>query len=397
MPKIVEMRPVLLSAPYGNNDSLEVLHHLPTGYRNCGLIELTLDDGTTGLGEAYLAVFAPGVFAEMVHVLRPYVLGGEVTDMNAVLHRIHSVVGYWGRTGPAMHVLGALETAMVDARAEVLNVPAHTLFGGTIPQEMTLYGSGGDSTGPEAMQAEMDLLSGLGIGLFKIRARNFEAAKTAWVLENAAARNIKVAVDMCQNLSNPSQSVSDILLYLDEVKRLTRHKIVFLEEALGPLNTADYALLRQKTAIQICGGETLTASEELCRRIQEGLYDFVQPDATVIGGMGEVLKVFDCAYRYGRDVVVHAWSGAVGMMANYHAAFAGGARLAEWPMPDFALRRELLVEPLKINQGKIEAPRLPGLGVKLTGDIERKYPFREDAAYRCIPVEYHWPRPEIWT
>src|SRR5262245_30785084 len=56
MPAITNIRPVLLSAPYAWPDNLEVQRHLPTGYRTIGLVEVTLDDGTTGLGEGYLAV-----------------------------------------------------------------------------------------------------------------------------------------------------------------------------------------------------------------------------------------------------------------------------------------------------------------------------------------------------
>ena len=63
MPIIRSVRPVLLSAPYGDAKSnLEVLLHLPSGLRTTGLVEIVLDDGTVGLGEGYLAVFAPKVF-----------------------------------------------------------------------------------------------------------------------------------------------------------------------------------------------------------------------------------------------------------------------------------------------------------------------------------------------
>ena len=52
MTKIKTVRPILLSAPYANADTnAEVQLHLPSGYRTCGLVELTLEDGTQGLGE----------------------------------------------------------------------------------------------------------------------------------------------------------------------------------------------------------------------------------------------------------------------------------------------------------------------------------------------------------
>lgn len=73
--RIAAIRPVLLSAPYADPENLEVRLALPTGWRTTGLVEVTLDDGTTGLGEGYLAVFAPRVFASTVELIAPYLVG----------------------------------------------------------------------------------------------------------------------------------------------------------------------------------------------------------------------------------------------------------------------------------------------------------------------------------
>ena len=72
-------------------------------------------------------------------------------------------------------------------------------------------------------------------------------------------------------------------------------------------------------------------------------------------------------------------------MANYHAAFAGGALLAEYPMPPFALRDALFAEPLRIKGGRLYPPQAPGIGIRLTPEIETQFRFREDAVYSCLP------------
>jgi hypothetical protein len=38
----------------------------------------------------------------------------------------------------------------------------------------------------------------------------------------------------------------------------------------------------------------------------------------------------------------------------------------------------------------------PGLGVRLTDEIEKKYPFREDALYRTPGRPFDW-HPERWA
>jgi L-alanine-DL-glutamate epimerase-like enolase superfamily enzyme len=74
-------------------------------------------------------------------------------------------------------------------------------------------------------------------------------------------------------------------------------------------------------------------------------------------------------------------------MANYHAAIAGNGKLAEWPMPEFPLREEMITETWNIQAGFLHLPELPGLGVQLTKKTERRYPFKKDAVYSCLPVK----------
>ncbi len=385
-PKIISVRPVLLSAPYSDaRTDLEVILHLPAGWRTTGLVEITLDNGIVGLGEGYLAVFAPHVFEEIVELVAPVLLGRDPQDLARLYRDISLVTGYWSLQGAAQHVVSAVEIALQDCRAQLLSVPVWRLLGAEANRPLKLYASGGDAVGPGPMLGELDRIKALGIDVVKIRARNHQADKTRWCQRHAAERGIAVAVDMTQNLAVPSQSVSDILRYLEEVRRDGGPMPVFLEEALGPQEIENYVTLRARVpGTRIAGGEIVTTSVELCHRIEQGCYDVAQPDATVIGGIGPTLEVFSTARRHGVEVYVHCWGGPVGMMANYHAALAGGGTVTEWPIKPYVLRDALLVQPWQIAGGQITLPDTPGLGVRLTPEIEREYAFREEAVYRCL-------------
>jgi L-alanine-DL-glutamate epimerase-like enolase superfamily enzyme len=104
----------------------------------------------------------------------------------------------------------------------------------------------------------------------------------------------------------------------------------------------------------------------------------------VIGGVGAVLSVFEAARRHGTAVYVHCWGAGVGLLANYHAALAGGGERVEWPLPDYPLRAALMAEPVTVRNGEIRLSDRPGLGARLTAEIEAAYPFRPEASYRCI-------------
>lgn len=386
MAKIVYVRSVLLSAPYSSReDDLEVILHLPSGWRTTGLVEITLDNGTVGLGEGYLAVFAPRVFERIVELVTPALIGRDPHDLARLNRDVSLVTGYWSLQGAAQHVVSAVEIALQDCRAQLLNLPVWRVLSESVHRPLSLYASGGDAVGPEPMLREMDRIQSLGISLLKIRARNHQVDKTCWCQLHAASRGIDVAVDMTQNLAIPSQSINDVVGYLEAVLRSGGRPPAFLEEALGPQEIQQYAnLRRQVTGTRIAGGEIVTTSTELIHRIEQGCYDIVQPDATVVGGIGPTLEVFAAAQRHSVDVYVHCWGGPVGMMANYHAALAGGGTVAEWPIKSYALRDALLITPWSLSEGRLTLPEVPGLGVRLTREIERDYAFREDAVYRCL-------------
>ena len=332
MSAIANVRCVLLSSPYADADDPEIKECFPNGpKRTVGMVGITLENGVTGLGEGYLAVFAPLVFRSIVELCAPYVEGKDGFDIERRVRDLRSLCDYWSMQGAARHVISAFEIALQDAKAKSLGIPVHEMLGPSEAESIRIYGSGGCCDAREQFDREFDLLASMGIDLYKIRSVKGDVIRTAWVLDQAAARGISVGVDMCQNLADPPQPVEDAAAFIQAVHGRTDSRMVFLEEAIGPDCPEEFAALRQRTDVQICGGETITTPKELLDRARLGAFDFVQPDASVIGGIGAVMDVFRGARDCGVDIVVHAWGGAVAIMASYHAAFAAGGSLVEYP------------------------------------------------------------------
>ena len=387
MTKIAKIRPVLLSAQYGDkNSNAEVQVHLPSGYRSCGMVEITLDNGIRGLGEGYLAVFAPHVFTEIVKLLIPYIQDQEIEDRQDILEDLITATGYWSLQGAARHAISAVEIALLDCEAQTREIPVFKLLGGKM-KPLPLYGSGGDSINPRYMEKELQYLYKQGIQFFKIRARAVEIEKVIWTISRAKAYDIQVAVDMTQNLANPGQTIEEVLKFENRIFKATGEWPFFLEESLGMNYNNHYPQLKEKAKSKIAGGETTTTDFEMIDRIRKNYYDMVQPDATVIGGIESVLKIFKESAENEVNTLVHCWGGPVSMMANYHAAIAGNGKLAEWPIPEFPLREEMITQPWNIQAGFLHLPESPGLGVQLTKETERRHPFKKDAVYSCLPVK----------
>lgn len=397
MPNITQIRCILLSSPYADADDPEIKECFPNGpKRTIGMVEVTLDNGVTGLGEGYLAVFAPLVFKSIVELCTPYMVGKDAFDIERRVRDLCSVCDYWSLQGAARHVTSAFEIALSDAKAKSMGIPVYDMLGGAQAESIRIYGSGGCCDAKHQFEREFELLQSKGIELYKIRSVKGDVHRTAWVLEQAARRGIKIGVDMCQNLADPPQAVDDVVAFIDAVHALTDQRMVFVEEAIGPDSPEDFKELRSRTDVQVCGGEIITTPREMIRRIDDQVYDFVQPDASVIGGIGAVMDIYAAGRAKDVGVVVHAWGGAVAIMASYHAAFAAGGELVEYPMLAFPLGADMIGDQGNIENGRLLRPTAPGLGVSLTPEMEARYPFDETAVYSCALHDWGPPPDESW-
>jgi len=397
MSQIANIRCVLLSSPYADADNPEIKKCFPNGpKRTVGMVEITFANGVTGIGEGYLAVFAPLVFKSIVDLCTPQLLGKDGFDIERRVQDLRSLCDYWSLQGAARHVIAAFEIALQDAKAKSQKVPVYELLGGAQTDTIQIYGSGGCCDSKQQFHNELGLLSTLGISIYKIRADKTDILRTAWIMENAGVRGIRIGVDMCQNLADPPQQVGDVVDYINAVHDLTEHRMVFLEEAIGPDSPEGFRQLRQSIDVPVCGGEVITTPKEMIDRIESDVYDFVQPDASVMGGISAVMDVYEAGRNRGTDVVVHAWGGAAAIMANYHAAFAAGGPLVEYPMFSFPLGREMMADQAEIREGRLLRPTAPGLGLTLTPAIEKKYPFDPGAVYSCAQLSIEGPPDDYW-
>lgn len=397
MPDIANVRCILLSSSYADADDPEIKECFPNGpKRTIGMVEVTLDNGVTGLGEGYLAVFAPLVFKSIVELCTPQVIGKDGFDIDRRVKDLRSLCDYWSLQGAARHVISAFEIALQDAKGKSLNKPVYDLLGGAKLESIQIYGSGGCCDAKHQFIRELELLQSKGIELYKIRSVKRDIYRTAWILEEAAKRGIKIGIDMCQNLADPPQAVEDVVAFVKAVRGVSQQPILFLEEAIGPDAPEGFKALRSRIDVPVYGGEIITTPREMITRMREGVYDCVQPDASVMGGISAVMDVFTVAKETGTRVVVHAWGGAAAIMASYHAAFAAGGDLVEYPMLDFPLGAEMMGDQARIVDGRLLRPTASGIGITLTNDMEARYPFDHSAVYSCALIDFGPPPDEYW-
>ncbi len=397
MSKIENIRPILLTADYGDENHPEILECFPNGpKRTIGIVEVTLENGIKGFGEGYLGVFAPKVFKSIIELCSPYLIGKDGFDILRRYKDLCSICDYWSLQGAARHTTSAIEIALVDAKSKTQKCPAYKLFSNSTADQIEAYGSGGICDTKEHFIEELELLKSLGIKKYKIRSVPEDIYKTAWVLKEARKYDIDVGIDMCQNLADPPISAEGVIDYVMSVKEISNEEILFLEEAVGPMDLRGFQKLKESLKIDICGGEVITTPIEMIQRLNLDIYDFVQPDASVIGGMYAVKEVFEYAQTKDIIPVVHAWGGPVAIMANYSVAFGCNGNLVEFPMIPYELEPIMFGDQRVIEDGYLIKSEMPGIGITMNDSIEKKFTFDEKAVYSCVVVDRGQPHDNYW-
>jgi L-alanine-DL-glutamate epimerase-like enolase superfamily enzyme len=293
-------------------------------------------------------------------------------------------LGYWvassiGRTGLMVMVLSAIENAIWDIQGKALGVPVHALLGGAVHHRLPVYASGGIPTFTiDQLVEQAGMARTAGYRGYKMKANFFkyqpevEAERIAAVRE-AIGPDMALAIDAVQSLNLDPWPVKQVVRMID---RLAVYDLAWAEEMLQPNDPESYAELRRATSVPIAGGEGITTASQFEQWVRAGAFDLAQPDATIIGGIGEARRACESARAHDVRVAVHVWGAAPAMMANYHLAFTQANSVwLERPTMYNPLEQELLVAPLQMEDGYAMPSTTPGLGVQLTPEIKAKYPY----------------------
>jgi len=396
--KITDVRTTLLTGPCTNDPFLREARKL----RSAAFIEIFTDVGTIGIGETYAGYFCPEAVPALVDFFKPILVGQTVDDIPELWQRMYHCGNFWCRVGLGTVVLNGIEAALWDLKGKLLDQPVHALLGGTKFKQLPCYATGGPSNYPkEKLAKKMDHYFSLGFRGLKVgagslssdgwfmpkeakEAADFEAEKFAFMRAHAGA-DAWLAMDA--HMGNNHVTTWSVEVATAVAKALEPFNPFFLEEPLHYTDPWGYAELCKATETPIAGGECLTAAYEWRVFAEQNSFDIGQPDASFTGGLGEFLVVAQMMGKRGRKIATHAWGAGGSLMPNVDAGFApANTAILEIP-PDYAgLHSEMIDGGLVIKDGYVLPPERPGLGIVLTDEIKRRYPFKPGSGeFNSVP------------
>jgi len=254
--------------------------------------------GVTGLGYGYGDPAAADLLRRR---LVPLVTGLPAADHGVAFDRCVQAVRNIGRSGIAMAAISALDTALWDLKARLLDVPLSALPG-RARDAVPGYGSGGfTNLSHDRLARQLEGFLALGCTAVKIKVGADPAADPDRVAHarGVVGPEIDLMVD-----ANGALTVPQALALANAV---ADQGVVWFEEPVSSDDLAGLARMCREgpAGMDIAAGEY--GDGEICfrRMLEARAVDVLQPDATRCGGVTGFLRACALAEAFGRPLSTH--------------------------------------------------------------------------------------------
>jgi L-alanine-DL-glutamate epimerase-like enolase superfamily enzyme len=380
--KIASVELFVLKSPglYNNAAAAEE----PLGPTYMGLVKVTTDSGISGYsdmetcaGVAKACVDAPRWSQEegmeCFDGLASLVAGENPLEVERLWYRMYRGSIYYGRRGVAIQAISAIDIALWDICGKVYGQPVCILLGGKWRDKVRAYGSTLFRSTTGAMKEAVKSYVGDG----------FTAVKFGWgVFGRDMSTDIKLVEAAREELGNSRDLLVDTGWFVERtpkeaiqvVRALEPFKPYLIEELLHPEDYDGYRQVAEAVDTRIACGEQEATEWGFEQLIERGRVDVLQPDLTRCGGFTVARKIVHMAERANRLVIPHSWSSDLLTAASLHlAAFQRRAPFVEFSTSQGPLSRQLVKEPLRMEDGFLRVPEGPGLGVEVNDEIVNQY------------------------
>jgi gluconate/galactonate dehydratase len=342
------------------------------------LVRVYTDAGVVGTGEAYWGAGVP----ELIERMTPFVVGENPLDIDRLFeHLIQKMSGEGSIAGTTVTAISGIEIALHDLAGKLLEVPAYQLLGGKYRDEMRVYCDCHtadeadpqacadeaervvDELGYDALKFDLDVPSGHEKDRANRHLRNAEIDHKVRIVEAVTERvGTRADVSFDCHWTFSGGSAKRLAGALEE------YDVWWLEDPVPPENHDVQREVTQSSVTPVAVGENVYRKHGQRRLLEEQACDIVAPDLPKVGGMRETRKIADLADTYYVPVAMHNVASPVGTMASAQLGAAIPNSLAvEYHSYQLDWWADLVEGPV-IEDGYIEIPETPGLGVSLDMD-----------------------------
>lgn len=315
------------------------------------IVEITLENGLTGIGETYRSASAKLIGQAMSDFL-----GRDVLQLN------------WRRLPVTdQRIYEAFETAVLDLAGKLLKVPVYQLLGGGYRDRIDCNGWTGRRTPEDAAQKAFEAMQ-KGHKVFKFKCSDEDPVRL-WTTEirKKCGDGIKLILD-------PNQRWTDVETTLRLMEGVDKEVMLGLEDPILHGDVEGFLYLKKHLGIPLYRHISLPYTQDI-----RDMITFVRADAVdgynFNGSAFNSVLLAEIAHLEGKP----CWRGSevdLGISETMGLHIAAASINCTIPSDIFGeLVREddLILDPIRFEKGAAIVPQGDGLGIKLDQAAISKY------------------------
>ena len=315
------------------------------------IIEITLRNGLTGIGETYRSASKELINQAMVELA-----GMDILKMNWRVLPIDD-----------QRIYEAFETAVLDLAGKLLKAPVYQVLGGAYRTAVDCNGWTGRRTPEDAAQKAFEAME-RGHKVFKFKCSDEDPVRL-WTeaIRRRCGDGIRIILD-------PNQRWNDVDTTLRLMEGVDKDIMLGLEDPILHANVEGYRFLKEKLGIPLYRHISLPYTQDIRDMIR-----FVRADATdgynFNGGAYNCLLLAGIAHLEGKS----CWRGSevdLGIseaMGLHIAAASVNCTIPSDVFGELVREDDLIVQPIQFERGAAIVPQGDGLGVELDKEKLNRY------------------------
>lgn len=360
-------------------------------------VKVTTACGIVGFGEIYGVAFHPKALTVMIDDLfERHFVGADPFKIERHFRHVYSA-GFSQRPDPTvMGIFSGIEIALWDIIGKALDKPVYELLGGMVHDGLRTYTYLNAPIDAASNQAVYDNADAAAERALEYVDQGFTALKfdparpyTAFDPRQLSMETLEFAEVYTARIREAVGHRCDLLIgthgemtpagAIRLAKRLEQYDPLWFEEPTPPDNTLGMARVAANTSIPIATGERLTTKYEFSNLLRHDAAAILQMNLGRSGGLLEGKKIASMAEAFHAQIAPHLFCGPIVGAANIQlSACSPNFLIMEGIEQWGGFQAEILINPIRWEDGHVIVPTAPGLGVEINEAVAEANPYTGD-------------------